>query len=88
MRNIFLENSYTKWGGETSSRPFSKKTKLSIFLDKQSEHLYSLLSLYVQIVEYQLILKLRRWPLAFTLYKAFLKNNEKPETILPASFPA
>ena len=25
MRNIFLEKSYTKWGGKTSSRPFSKK---------------------------------------------------------------
>ena len=23
MRNIFLEKSYTKWGGETSIRPFS-----------------------------------------------------------------
>ena len=23
MRNIFLEKSYTKWGGETSPRPFS-----------------------------------------------------------------
>ena len=25
MRNILLENSYTKYGGETSHRPFSKK---------------------------------------------------------------
>ena len=25
MRNIFLEKSYTKCGGKTSSRPFSKK---------------------------------------------------------------
>ena len=33
MRNIFLEKSYTKWGGETSSRPFSEKLKLSISLD-------------------------------------------------------
>ena len=23
MRNIFLEKSYTKWGGETRLRPFS-----------------------------------------------------------------
>ena len=33
MRNIFLEKSYTKCGGETIPRPFSKKSKLSISLD-------------------------------------------------------
>ena len=27
MRNIFLEKLYTKCGGETIPRPFSKKTK-------------------------------------------------------------
>ena len=32
MRNIFLEKSYTKCGGETSPKPFSKKSKLSISL--------------------------------------------------------
>ena len=30
MRNIFLEKSYTKCGGETIPKPFSKKSKLSI----------------------------------------------------------
>ena len=34
MRNIFLEKSYAKCGGETSSRPFSEKLKLSISLDQ------------------------------------------------------
>ena len=34
MRNIFVEKSYTKCGGETVSRPFSKKSKLSISLDQ------------------------------------------------------
>ena len=33
MKNIFLEKSYTKYGGETVHRPFSKKWKLSISLD-------------------------------------------------------
>ena len=28
MRNIFLEKLYTKCGGETIPRPFSKKTKI------------------------------------------------------------
>ena len=32
MRNIFSENSYQKYGGETISRPFPKKLKLSISL--------------------------------------------------------
>ena len=34
MRNIFLEKSYTKCGGETTSKPFSKKSKLSRSLDQ------------------------------------------------------
>ena len=40
-KNIFLENPYTKLGGETSPGPFSKKLKLSISLDQQSEFLFS-----------------------------------------------
>ena len=34
MRNIFLEKSYVKSGGETSSLPFAEKLKLSISLDQ------------------------------------------------------
>ena len=34
MRNIFLEKSYSKYGGETSPRPFSEKLKLGISLDQ------------------------------------------------------
>ena len=34
MRNIFLDKSYSKCGGETSPRPFSEKLKLSISLDQ------------------------------------------------------
>ena len=37
MRYIFVEKSYTKCGGETISRPFSKKLNLSISLDQQFE---------------------------------------------------
>ena len=36
MRNIFVEKSYIKWGGETIPRPFSKKLKLIIYLDQYS----------------------------------------------------
>ena len=34
IRNIFLEKSYTKYSGETVPRSFSKKSKLSTFLDQ------------------------------------------------------
>ena len=34
LRNICLEQSHTKCGGETSPRLFSKKLKLSISLDQ------------------------------------------------------
>ena len=42
LRNIFLEKSYTKCGGETIPRPFSKKLKLSISLDQYSKVSYIL----------------------------------------------
>ena len=41
MKNLFLERSYKKCGGEPRPRPFHKKLKLSICLDQQSEMLYS-----------------------------------------------
>ena len=41
MRNIFLEKSYTKYGGETIPRPFSKKLKLSMSLDQESIKFYT-----------------------------------------------
>ena len=34
LRNIFLEKLFTKCSGGTISRPFSKKSKLSISLDQ------------------------------------------------------
>ena len=33
-RNFFLEKSYTKCGGDTIPRPFSKLSKLTISLDQ------------------------------------------------------
>ena len=49
MRNIFIEKSYIKCGGETILRPFSKKSKLSISLDQQFKVLYSLFLLYANL---------------------------------------
>ena len=77
----------SKWSGrETSPRPFSIKSKLSTSLDQQSEILYSLHLLYVQMENYQNMLKLRYWPLASISYKAFSKNKKRFETSLRASF--
>ena len=48
LRHIFLEKSYTKCGGETITRPFSKKSKLSLSLDQYSKVLYILLLLFAK----------------------------------------
>ena len=49
MRNIFLEKSYTKYGGKTSPRSFSEKLKLCISLDQYSNVLYSLFLLHAKL---------------------------------------
>ena len=49
MRNISLEQSYLKCGGECSPRPFSKKSTLDISLDQKSKVLYRLLLLYAKL---------------------------------------
>ena len=41
IRNIFLEKSYTKFGGETSLKLFSEKLKLTTFPDQWSKALCS-----------------------------------------------
>ena len=42
MKNIFLEKSYTKCGGETSPIRFSGKFKLSTYVDQKPKVLHSL----------------------------------------------
>ena len=85
MRKSFLEKSYTNFGGETIERPFTKKLKLSISLNQQSEILPSLILLYVLVKDYRK-LKSRGWPLTFSSYKAVLKNENRFATNLPTSF--
>ena len=34
IRKIFIEKSYTKWGGDAIPRTFSKNSKLNIYLDQ------------------------------------------------------
>ena len=66
MRNIFLENPYTK--------PFFKKPKLNKSLDQETKVLYSL---FCQAEDYQNILKLSCRP-----HKEFFKNKNKTGTSL------
>ena len=60
MRNIFLENSYTKSGGEAIPRPL--KSKLSIALDWNTTHLF-LVDALIEV--HQNILKTRYLTLSF-----------------------
>ena len=55
MRNIFLEKSYTKYGGETIPRSFSKKSKLSSGL--MVESLLQFVFIVCQVEDYRNILK-------------------------------
>ena len=82
VRNIFLEKSYTKYGREKSPTLFSKESLLTLSLNQLSEISYSLLLLYIQVEDYQNILKLRYWSLAFTTCKAFLRKKRRPRTSL------
>ena len=49
MSNISLEKSHAKCGGETSPRPFSKKSKSNISLNQLSKFLYRLFLLYAKL---------------------------------------
>ena len=49
IRNIFLEKSYTKYGGETSPRPFYENLKLSISGDQYSKFFDGLFLLHVKL---------------------------------------
>ena len=88
MKNVFLEKLYAKCGKEASPRSFYKNSKLSISLAQWSEMFFSLFLLYNQVEIYHNMLKLGCWPLAFILYKVFLKNKRRSRTSLLASFSA
>ena len=49
MRNTFLEKSQAKSSGETIPGPFSKKSKLSVFLGHQPKFLNCLFSQYTKL---------------------------------------
>ena len=66
---FFLQKSYTKRGGETNSRPFSKKPNLSILLIN---------SLKFQTVYFNCVSKLKAVP-----HIKLLKNKGRSGTSLP-----
>ena len=81
MRNLFLEKSYKKCGGQTYSRYFSKESKFKISQNQNFEISYSFLFLCIRFEDYQNILRLRCWPLAFTSYKTFKKTKRGLELV-------
>ena len=83
MRNIFLKYHIRN---VVEALVTEKKSKLSIFLDQQSEMLYSLFVFYTQVENFQNILKLRGWTLASTSHKAFNKTNRRLEPFAPSYF--
>ena len=86
IKITFLEKSCRKCVWQISSIPFSKSWKLSIYVDQQSEYLYSLLLWFVQDTNYLNILKLSCRPFSFTSYKVFLKNKKRSGTSFVTSF--
>ena len=67
MKNIFLEKSYAKCGGETRPRLFSKKLNLSISLDQQSNFIAFAFIVW-QVKGHQNISKLSGGPIALISY--------------------
>ena len=85
-RNIFLKN-HKVWRRNWSQTLF-KNSILSISLYHLSEVYKNCFYCMPQVEDYQNILKLRCWPLAFSSYKAFLKHEKKFGTSFSASFSA
>ena len=81
MRNIFLEKSYTKCGGEASPRPFYKKSKLIISLDQQCETrvLEDFLAFFLLLSK--CCSKVRRKLYSFSISRLVLKSYE-PKNLL------
>ena len=73
-RNIFLENHIQNMMERLLPDPFMKNQhRAYLWISSLKCNKFDLL--YVQVEVYQNILKLRCWPLAFTLHKAFLKDG-------------
>ena len=88
LRDIFLEKSHTKYGGETIPRLFWKKIKIEHISGSVFYSFTYFVFIVCQVKDYPNWLKLSCRPLAFTSNKAFQKSNKRSGTILSASFSA
>ena len=68
MRNVFREKSYTKYGGETSPRPFSEKLKLTHLWINTLKSFIRFVFILCKVEGYQNILKLSCRTPAFNSY--------------------
>ena len=83
---MFLKNHIQTVADKIFPDPFQKHQNW-IFLKISSLICY--IDLFIcQVEDYRNILKLSCRPIAFTSYKAFLKNKESSGTTLPSSFSA
>ena len=89
MKNIFWKTHAQNVLKELVPGQCMMKPKRSIPLGQQSEMLWNLFILQVQVEVYQSIRKLMCWPLNFISYKTFLKSKGSLEyNSLPNSFSA
>ena len=87
-KNLFFSENRTQNVLEKlAPEPFLKDPNW-VYHWKQSERLYSLFILYIQIEDHQNIVKLRCLASAFISYKVFTKIKMRPGTSLPSSFSA
>ena len=86
MINIFFEKSYTKCDGEAILRSYSKKIKIEYISGSIVSNFIQFVLIVYQVEDYCNILKLSCRPLAFILYKTFVKNKKRSGTSFPASF--
>ena len=80
MKNIFLEKSFTKVVEKLLPDPFLKN-QIEHISESISKSLMQFVYIVFQVEGYQNILKLNCRPLAFTSYKAFLKNKRGLELV-------
>ena len=88
MRNIFLERSYTKCGGEASPAHFSGKLKLRISLDQWSKVLCSLFLLYPKLRAIKYIETKLQTTCFYLILSIFKKKvwNQSPRLIFCINF--
>ena len=80
-----LEKSYLKCGGETSLRPFSKRSIWSYLLIK-SLRFYIICFVECSSLGQPKFIELRCWTLAFTSYKALQKKPANGQELVSLSF--